>query len=105
PLSDSIDAFIGSVVPVGLCANASAAVVRVKAAKNGTIRIVLFFILVLDFSAPDHPFSAIGIGDRRRCLHPIFVQHWAVCYVIAALTDCYRLGARAEFFEPSSRIL
>src|SRR2546423_14601212 len=64
-----------------------------------------FLVLFLDLAAAHHFLSTVRIGNGRPFLPPIFIEHWAVSDVIAALTSCYRLGPRAELFEPSSPIL
>src|SRR5438067_13752863 len=65
--------------------------------------VVLIFsfrlVLFLDLAAADHLFAAVGIGDGRRRLHPILVQHWAVGDVVTGLTGTLRLRLAAQLFE------
>src|SRR5213595_2201306 len=80
------------------------------AAANAMMLFVLFMfcfclVLFLDLAAADHVLSAVRIGNGCRCLHPIFVEHWAVSDVVTRLSGRQFLCLGAEFLERDTRVL
>src|SRR5437879_4698104 len=85
---------------IGDAANNAAAAIAISDS------VFFMFVVVLncrclffDFSAADHSFSAVRIGDGCRCLHPILVLHRAMRDVVAALSSSELDCLLAQFAE------